>query len=138
MKSFCCGKGFLVFSVTFAVGTCFALIGYQDAPPIEVKKETVLQTLPQNKLNEVPKSKCEAQDSEIYRLFKERLDIETQILRFGNRPEKKEELKVSEKRLKELNEQIAKLEKLIEEGKIKPMESSRYQDLLYIENCSKY
>lgn len=141
MKLFCCDKGFLVFFLTFGLGICFALLGYQYAPQIEVKKETVLQTLPENSLDEVPKLDCESRGLELFlldSLFKQRRELETQMLKFDDITEKKEEQKTFEKKIKDLNRQIALVEKDINEVRLKPLKSSQYLSLLTVDNCAEF
>lgn len=137
MKSFCCGKGLAVFTLTFGIGICFALIGYQGAPTFKVKKEALFQPPLKNKLNEIPKFKCDALKMKIFKLFIERCDLEEKIKTgksdtFQNILEEKP---ISEKEVKEINKQITKLEKQIKEDWLKPLDSERYMTL-WIQNCT--
>ena len=87
MKSFNCGGGLVVFSLTFAFGICFVIVESQiNRQQNKVTNKVVLNL---DGSFESPKIKCKEKTSDIdqaYNLYKERLDLEHEISRLLGTP----------------------------------------------------
>lgn len=142
MNSASCGKGLAVFSLTLVLGIYLGMSEIKTITPQNtVKKEAVSPLLPKSRLNESPKLNCKQWDDRDIRIFQlvgKRIELEVLIMRAEIEPEQEKEIKIYKKKLKEINQQVEKLEKEIKEGKFKQMESKLTHNLLYIENCSQY